>query len=248
MAPDALLDALERESAAFAAAARGGLDVPVPACPDFTVGQLTVHLGIVHRRAAKAVRTRATEPVRAERGWFPEPADPALPEWFEEGAAEVVATLRSAGPDAPAWHFLPGQVAGTWGRRMAHETAVHRRDAEQAHGEPGPLDPDLAADGVDELLASMLPNVLWRQGPPEGSAPAGERFHLHRTDGPGEWLVVFAPGGVTVTAEHAKGDLALRGPAADLLLFGWRRLPADRLELFGDQALVDRWHALVPAL
>lgn len=248
MDSDAHLAALQQESAAFAAAARLGIDVPVPACPGFTMGDLVLHLGIVHRRAAKAVRTGAPEPTRAERRWFLEPTDPALPDWFDEGAGEVVEVLRAAGPEAPAWHFLPGDgTARLWFRRLAHETAVHRWDAEQAHGHPRPIDGDLAADGVDEMLQQLLP-LLWQQGPPEGSAPAGERFHLHRTDGPGEWVVIFEPAGVTVSTEHAKGDLAIRGPASDLVLFVWGRLPADRLELLGDPALAVRWTELAPAV
>ena len=35
-------------------------------------------------------------------------------------------------------------------------------------------------------------------------------------------------GGYDVTREHAKGDAAMRGAAADLLLVLWRRLPARR--------------------
>ena len=37
-------------------------------------------------------------------------------------------------------------------------------------------------------------------------------------------------------AEHAKGDVAARGSASDLLLFLWGRVPADALEVFGDAA------------
>lgn len=247
MAPDAHLDAFAREAAAFAAAARRGTDVPVPACPGMSLGELTVHLGVVHRRAAKAVRTGADEPVRAERQWFVDPTDPGLVAWFEEGAAEALDVCRAAGPQAPAWHFLDGGTASVWFRRLAHETAVHRWDAEQAHGEARPLDGDLAADGIDELLVALLPRVIWRQGPPEGAEPAGERFHFHRTDGPGEWLVVFRPEGVEVTTEHAKGDVAVRGPASPLLLHLWGRSPVDGLEVLGDAAVAARWPALAPA-
>lgn len=246
MTPDAHLAALEGEAAAFADAARLGTDVPVPGCAGMSLGELVVHLGVVHRRAAKAVRTGAAEPPRAERQWFLEPTDPGLVAWFEDGAADVLAVCRAAGPDAPAWHFLRGGTASVWFRRLAHETAVHRWDAQQAHGAPRPIEGDLAADGVDEFLCEMVPSVVWRQGPPDGAEPSGERFHFHRTDGPGEWLVVFEPGGVTVTTEHAKGDVAVRGPASDLLLHLWGRAPVD-VEVLGDPATADRWAVLAPA-
>src|SRR5579871_870983 len=38
------LDAFHREAAALAAAARGGLDAPVPSCPGWTVATLLGHL------------------------------------------------------------------------------------------------------------------------------------------------------------------------------------------------------------
>ncbi len=51
----------------------------------------------------------------------------------------------------------------------------------------------------------------------------------------------FACSAVTVTAEHAKGDVAARGTASELLLFLWRRVPASELEVFGDAELLERF-------
>ena len=65
--------------------------------------------------------------------------------------------------------------------------------------------------------------------------------HLHCTDAEGEWLVANRDGEVTVTQEHAKGDVAARGTASDLLLFLWGRVPADALEVFGDADLLARF-------
>ena len=50
----------------------------------------------------------------------------------------------------------------------------------------------------------------------------------------------FVGDSAVITREHAKGDVAVRGGASDLLLFLWHRIPADRLEVFGDPALLDR--------
>jgi predicted lipid carrier protein YhbT len=74
---------------------------------------------------------------------------------------------------------------------------------------------------------------------------AGETIHLHATDGDGEWLMRLAPGEVTVTREHAKGDVAGRGSASDLLLFLYGRVAPDALEVFGDAPLLARWHEQV---
>ena len=61
----------------------------------------------------------------------------------------------------------------------------------------------------------------------------------------GEWLARLTPDGVVVTAEHAKGDVAARGTASDLLLFLYGRVPAHDLEVFGDSSLLGRWRELV---
>ncbi len=59
-----------------------------------------------------------------------------------------------------------------------------------------------------------------------GRRSATRTIHLHCTDGEGEWLITRAGDDVVVTREHAKGDVAARGTASDLLLFLWGRVPA----------------------
>ena len=45
---------------------------------------------------------------------------------------------------------------------------------------------------------------------------------------------------------HAKGDVALRGTASDLLLWAWNRVPPDdRFEVFGEPTLLDAWRTAV---
>jgi predicted lipid carrier protein YhbT len=124
---------------------------------------------------------------------------------------------------------------------MAHENAVHRWDAENAVGEPQPIDAELAHDGVDEIL-----DVAWRhqmRGPVTDFPTS--TLHLHRTDGDGEWLLSAQDDCLVVSHEHAKGDAAARGSASDLALLVWgRRQPT--LEVFGDEAVLDAWLALSP--
>ena len=72
-------------------------------------------------------------------------------------------------------------------------------------------------------------------------------LHLHATDdglGPaGEWLVRGTGGGIAWEHGHAKGDVAVRGPAADLVLALMRRRPSDSVETIGDAALWEHWLA-----
>ena len=243
MEPADHIAAVRRESAAVVTAARRGADAPVPSCPDWTVGDLVAHLGVAHRWATANVREPADQLVRGARHkWGIEATDPRLFEWFEEGAEELASVLQATDPDTPVATFGEPHAARFWGRRMAHESLVHRWDAERAHGEPRPIDAELAADGIDQGLYVLVP--MARQG--STVAGTGERFHLHRTDGEGEWLVVVEGDGIRVSREHGKGDVAVRGRAADLLLWLWHRVPPDDLEVFGDATLLDRWFDLVP--
>ena len=69
-------------------------------------------------------------------------------------------------------------------------------------------------------------------------------MHLHCTDADGEWLLRFDPDGFTFTREHAKGDVAVRGPASDLMLYLVGRGPLDALEVHGDAGVLDA-HAAI---
>jgi uncharacterized protein (TIGR03083 family) len=234
------IDALRREEHALADAARAaGLDAPVPTCPEWTVADLVAHMGRAHEWVTRIVTARAPE-----RGVSP--AEIVVPEgaellgWFAGGIDPLAATLAAAGPDAPCWSWTDDRTAGFWARRRAVEAAVHRYDAQLAAGAPEPVEHALAADGVDELFA-LVP--FWQSaGRVRGD---GETLHFHCTDGEGEWLVRLQPEGFTVAREHAKGDVAARGRASDLLLFLYGRVAADRLEVFGDASLLARWRELV---
>jgi uncharacterized protein (TIGR03083 family) len=159
---------------------------------------------------------------------------PALVEHFRANAARLVDALRAVDPATPAWTFAAtDRTAGFWRRRRAVETTVHRYDAEVAAGTPTPVDAALAVDGIDEFLSVFVARFGDRL------AACGDfTFHLHCTDTDGEWLLARRDGEVVVTAEHAKGDVAARGSASDLLLFLWGRVPAESLEVFGDAELL----------
>jgi len=128
---------------------------------------------------------------------------------------------------------------------MAVETALHRVDGELAAGAPTPIDTALAVDGVDELFEVSIPH--------RGTGRlhrGGETIHLHATDpdlgeGAGEWLIVLGADAVTVEHAHAKGDVAVRGSASDLLLLLWNRVDSAGLEVFGDRTILERWRSAV---
>jgi len=234
--------ALEQEAAALVASARDGkFDAPVPSCPGWDRLRLFRHLGMVHRSVTVTVET-GEQADRAALGSAPKDGD-LIADWLEEGVAALADALRRTDPAKPAWNpFGIEPVVASWRRRMAHETAVHRWDAQQAIGEPTPVDAALASDGVDEFLTGFLPRDVRERG---AALPSGT-LHLHATDAEGEWTLRAGPAGPEVDRGHAKGDAAVRGTASDLLLLVWHRLPREGgpFEVFGDTDVADAWLAL----
>jgi uncharacterized protein (TIGR03083 family) len=236
METDAHLAAVTNENGRFADALRAGpLDAPVPTCPGWDVQRLASHLGSVHRWVIGWIETG--EGTRNERG----PTGPAIIDWFEEGIPVLVDHLASLDPAAITMSFVGAQPASFWPRRQAHEAAVHRFDAQAARGGGEPIDAALAVDGVDELLEVFVDSRLGR----DVMTGAGETLHLHTTDHPGEWFITLTPEGIVWEHSHTKADVAVRGAASDLLLFLWNRVGPDAVEIFGDQAVIDRWRVAV---
>jgi uncharacterized protein (TIGR03083 family) len=229
---------VEQEGAALADAAEVDLTAPVPAAPGWDTTELLRHMGLIHARTSVILRTGTLERPSRKNGMLPEPPADGIPEWYRATLTELVGDLRALDdPDRPVYSFAPDhQRAGFWPRRMAHETTVHRVDAEQAAGRPvGPIDAGFAVDGIDEVFSVFVPALGAGRSPGDGRT-----VHLHATDADGEWLIRFEPGDVIVETGHAKGDAAVRGPAADLLLWLWGRRPLDGLEVRGTPDAAER--------
>lgn len=162
----------------------------------------------------------------------------ALAGWADGARQSLLDTLASADPEQPVWTMAGTGPARFWWRRQCHETAIHAWDATAAAGggpaSGWPIPSDVADDGLDEFLF-FLERILRRGGVDWGE---GKTVHLHRTDGEGERLIRIASP-PEITAGHAKGDLAVRGPATDLWLWVMNR--GGDVELFGDTALADAW-------
>lgn len=238
LSKDVYLAAIEADGGAIVAAAGQGVDVAVPSCPGWDIATLAGHMGRVYRWASEIIERRSTEMVASAENEDP-PTDESVVRWLEDGHVQILAALDGIEPDEPVWTWTSRQEGGFYHRRMAQETLVHRWDAENALGAVGPIDGDLAADGVTELYEFLVPTVLDGGDKPE---PEGS-LHLHRTDGAGEWLLRNVDGRLVVTREHAKGDVAVRASGADLLLLGWGRVDLDDVdaEIFGDPALAEAW-------
>jgi uncharacterized protein (TIGR03083 family) len=243
---------LAAETARFAAVVHDGDPArPVPTCPGWTLAELTAHVGFGHRWAATIVERRATGPVphgEADDLEVPPEAD-ARSAWLLAGARRLGDAVRDLGPGTAVWTWAADRTAGFWLRKIAHDTLVHRLDAELAVGRDLEVAADLAADGVSDLLGSIA-----TLSPADSIDPQfadlrgdGETLHFHATEeglgAAGEWLVRRTPSAVAWEHRHGEADVAVRGPALDLLLVLSRRAaPGDTaLEVAGDGRLLAHW-------
>lgn len=231
------LDVITSQASLLAAAARSvGPDAATPATPEWTMAKLVKHTGTTHRWVIAIAATREfANPGDLDLGLPDDEA--AYPDWIEAGAAQLTATLRDIDPDEDMWSWGPDQHARFWSRRMAHETTIHRWDAQSATTQDA-IDVALAIDGIDERLVNLAASLNFGPVSADVLTGAGERAHLHATDGDGEWVLRFEPDGLTVTREHAKGDVAVRGTANDLLLYVVGRRGLDGFEIFGDETVL----------
>jgi len=227
-------------------------DLPVPTCPDWTLRHLATHIGRVHRWAAEIVTTRATDRISFDSvpdGRYPAAvADRAA--WIRAGAARVIEAIKAA-EDEPVWTFGRLAPASFWARRQAHETAMHRVDAQLSVGRMVELDPDLATDGIDEWL-EMVTRYRGRDGVTQ-ALPPGTALHLLANGQDGdeasaEWVIRRAGEGLSLQRGPGVADVSVSGPADRLLLALVRRVAADEasLAITGDAALFSGWLAGTP--
>lgn len=240
---DEFLATLHRDAELFEAAVRAGGDLtqPVDGCPDWDLGNLVEHVGVLHRFITAGIIADAMPSDRAAP-----PADRSqYADWFAEGAVALEATLTGRPDDQACWTFFPtaAPVVGTWVRRQCQELAVHRYDAElAATGTAEAIDPAIAKDGIDEFFDLFLERVDKRRPIRIGDLDV----QLKSLDEDGDdraWTIRCSDSAPVVTREHCKGDVALQGPANALLLALWGRVEPDEvgIEVAGDRAIWARF-------
>ncbi len=215
------------------AAERSGFGAPVRSCPEWTMGDLLWHVSEVWTFWLYVVDNDVTDRTALD-DYHPAPrvADDLLVDWAAAAHTGLHSVLTSTPPETEVWTWTGANRDVWWvRRRMAHETAVHRWDAERVVGDPYDLPAEVAADGIDEFLQWFAPR--------NRSVALGGSVHLHCTDpelqGMGEWMVHRLDGeGIEMDRTHAKGDAAIRGRASDLLLWLWGR-DAGPVEILGDE-------------
>lgn len=239
-------DVVRAESARFLeVVVAADLSVVVPTCPDWDLAALTDHLGGLYGWVADLVGARARE--RAAKPVRDESLD--LATWFGAAAERLASTLADAEPDPELWTWATGQLPvedglAFWQRRMAHETVVHRYDAELAAGVPvAPVERWLAADGIDELWQ------WFAEGVPDWMTftPGVGVVRIEATDHDADWTMALGrAAGTTGSGREvdvpatvftdADPDTTVRASVGDLHRWLWGRGDLPPMATDGNQS------------
>ncbi|OUM41755.1 maleylpyruvate isomerase family mycothiol-dependent enzyme [Arthrobacter sedimenti] len=214
---DRYRELLDREYRALSDLVRPALHQPVPGCPDWNGEDLVRHTAIVFLQKAETIRTGR----RPGRGWPPVSVGSLPPQaLLAHCYGRLIEQFDAHDPRDPAETWLPeDQTVGFWVRRLTHETAIHRFDLEDALAAgTTPLDPDLALDGIDEVLTVML-----ARGHPD---PAASGAAVRLEAGGHAWDVrLDTERPVVVRGATADGQPTVRNEVEPLLLWLWGRAP-----------------------
>ncbi len=218
--------------------AERGLDAPVPCCPDWQVGDVVSHLAVVYEHKVR---------VMADNGW-PAPWPPA-----DFAQREPISFLRDAKTDLFeefAAHEMTEETTtfsaedstiGFWARRMALEVAVHRVDAELAHDAVTPIPPELAVDGIDEVLRVTLAGPWW-DGLVDTEYPIDDAVAVEVTGH--RWLCSLTAKQVTIAVDSmAPSAATVSGDPEPVFLWLWGRVGDERVRLDGEHEVGAQFRA-----
>lgn len=222
MDSDAYLASLRRELDAFEACLGLDLSAPIEHCGDWTLGDMTAHLGSGNLWAAAAITDK--------RGDYQAPAaaqdSTELRAWFN-AASRCLLTALEVDPDTEAWTFFPPHTVRFWQRRRSLEALVHRWDAQHAVGLSSPLDLMLAGDGIAEVIDTIAPRQVQRG---RATAPR-QAVRFFATDTGSSWAL--GPGDPVATITASTEDLLL-------LLWGRVRVGDPAITWAGDRKAGER--------
>jgi uncharacterized protein (TIGR03083 family) len=183
-------------------AVQAGPDLPIATCPGWRMYDLVAHLGGVHATILQAVAGESPKFERPSGSWTD-----VLERWDHVFAA-LLGRLTDGDP-----------ALRPWARRTAHETAIHRLDADSAVKDLPTLvyDTEFAADGIDEFLGLL----------PARPSPVAGTLLYHAADAGRAWQVRLEVGQPPVTTEPSGSgvdfDVSVVGTADAVYRSVWGR-------------------------
>ena len=210
--------------------------IAVPSCPGWSTSDLAKHMGHVYLGQAYVVETGVKAEAKEHLAPYARTDD--VLEFMGWGFAAIIKALDLARPERKtwSWHHSDNTV-DFWFRRMAHETVIHRIDAELACDSVTAIPEDLALDGVDEVL-DFLPLLGSWEGAPNQAfgivsiSALGSKQTMH-------WDIEFTADYATVSkAEivNPRARLTISGTPEAMDLYLWGRINSSdsRITITGD--------------
>jgi uncharacterized protein (TIGR03083 family) len=172
-------------------------------------------------------------------GW---PSDEDLLDWAVTRHAMLVDAIDAADPDFAYWTLRPSSSPITfWARRQAHETAIHRVDADAAAGRQTVFEAAFASDGLDELVLDFLGS---RRGPLGLASVCSIAFLA--ADTKERWFATIGHDGFDTRRGDDTADCCVTANASDLYRLVWHRADVTEagISVEGDPAALQRWWEL----
>jgi len=210
--------------------------VEVPSCPGWSTNDLAKHMAHVYLGQAYVVETGSQAKNKEHLAPYPRTDDAMkFMTWGFEAITKALDINRTERPTW-SWHHNDHSV-DFWFRRMAHETVIHRIDAEQAVSTVSKIDEVFALDGVDEVLDFLPLMGSWPEVP---NVDFGIVSIVATTKSRSQvWDLNFTDKAATVSAAdqaNASARLVISGDAEAMDLYLWGRIDSSdsRISITGE--------------
>ena len=137
----------------------------VPTCPGWTIADLAKHVG---EFCGFWTHVLCEATGREKTPFTDEPDGESFAGWLRRLGDHLLEEMRLTPSDKHVWTWHEDDRSAAFvARRCANELAIHRYDAQSAGDTTSAIAPDLAADGIDELLTVLVTAVSVRDWLPD---------------------------------------------------------------------------------
>lgn len=175
-------------------------------------------------------------------GWEPAKLRESAKVESEQTVAAIAEAVERSPEAIVTMPIGPVPIPVVRGMRL-NEYIIHGHDLAPAIGRETAVPDWFFERALNDAVTRMV--RLHPRSPHKGKSAS---FHLHRTDGEGEWVLRAKDGEAAAEPGHAKADVAMRGTAEGLywVLMGRGKPEEHGVEVHGDPALATAFKEWFP--